>query len=411
MTLWNRLFALASFYTGLPASPLPADPFDHSWIRKWAAVGDSYASGLGVGPRVDYSCSRYGGGYANLINDDERLGTNPNRTFQYVPCSGLKSTDILAKQVPLLKDNLDVITVSAGGNDVGLGDVLDACIFQWRHGNSIRCEKTLNRSQELIDTVLAPNTATLLDSLLTKLSPSGRVYYPGYAQFFGESESCNNLSWSVWPRMPPADRQNLTLERRIRMNSMVDQVNEKLRKVVEKAGSRVSFIDWDWTFTQAGGRFCEAPFEEPAPDRKDLLFFEWNTLDDGDDPNLLIRPGDPVPRDSFEGDIGKWMLESMQEHPDWQYGIEGDLPIDLSRVKADTIESQRKFKAQLGFDDYVFWFLPDSWKRVFHPRAIGHHIIASMVLHEMAVQRGKELGIHVPKYSYQKPDSRGKLEL
>jgi lysophospholipase L1-like esterase len=410
MSFWSRLLTFSSFTAGLPTYN-KIDPFDHSWVKKWAAIGDSYGAGLGAGLRLDYSCSRYEGGYSNLMNQHESFGNNPNRTFQYLACSGLKSSEILVKQVPSLKDGLDLITISAGGNDVALGDVLDSCIFQWRHGDSIKCEKALNRSQELIDTVLSTNVELLINATLPQLNKSGRIYYPGYAQFFGESESCNNLSWSVWPRMPTSDRQNLTLDRRVRMNYMVHQVNEKIRDVVEKAGPRVIYIDWDWTFTEASGRFCENPFVEPSPDRKDLLFFEWNTLDDGEDSNLLIRPGDPVPGDTFEGSIGKWVIETMQAHPDWEFGLEGSNPIDLREVRASSIEAQRKYKAQLGFDDLVFWFLPDSWKRVFHPRAMGQHLIANMILHEMAIEKGKELGIDIPKYSPPNLETQTKMEL
>jgi hypothetical protein len=374
-------------------------------------VGDSYAAGLGSGPRLDYGCSRYGHGYPNLINNDERMGDGSNRTFQDLSCSGYKSTDMLIKQVPHLKKNLDVLTVSAGGNDVGLGEVLDACIFQWRHGNGLKCEASLNRTQDLIENELSANLDALINSLLPKLSHKGKIYYPGYAQFFGESIACNNLSWAVWPRMPPTDKQNLTLARRIQMNDLVDQVNDKIKASVEKAGPRVVFIDWDWVFIQAKGRFCESPYIEPAPDRKGLLFFEWNTLDDGDDPDLLIRPYDPVPEDSFEGDIGKWVLETLMEYPDIEFGPLGDDPMLLSEEAKNNAESQNRFKAQLGFEDAVFWFLPDSWKRVFHPRALGHHLIADMILHEMAVHRGKELGVKVPPYSYQNVLQNTKLEL
>lgn len=345
-----------------------------------------------------------------MINSDDRFGAS-NTTFQYLACSGMKSTDVVFKQVPQLKKHLDVITVAAGGNDVALGDVLDSCIFQWRHGNSAKCEAALDRSQELIDTVLSSNIDTLLASLMPQLSPKGMIYYPGYAQFFGESTSCKNLSWSVWSNMPANDKQNLTAERRTRMNNMVDQVNQKLQASIAKAGPRVVFIDWDWIFRDAKARFCEAPYTEPAPDRKGLLFFEWNTLDDGDDPQLLTRPGDPVPSDSFEGSIGKWVLETLADHPNALFGPLGSQPVQLRQNSEKLMRQQDRFKAQLGFDDLVFWFLPDSWKRVFHPRALGHHIIAEMIIHEMAVQKGKELGMEIAKYSYRRSEDDSKLEL
>jgi lysophospholipase L1-like esterase len=378
------------------------DPTDQSWVQNWAAIGDSYAAGLGVGERVDYGCSRYSGGFPNLINLDQRFGTNSNRTLQYLACSGLKSSEILAKQVPHLEPEQDIIIVSAGGNDVSLGDVLDACIFQFRHGSTERCEAALQHSQQLIDDTLSPNLEDLLAALTTKLRSDGlgRIYYPGYAQFFGQATSCNNVSWTVWPHMPPQDKQNLTLARRAIMNGMVTQVNQKIREAALNAGDHVVFVDWDWTFARANGRFCEDGSEvEPAPNRDGLLFYEWNTLDDGEDPWLIERPGDPVPSDSFEGDIGKWVLETLSQHPDYvEFGPSGFEPVHLtSEFMLQEIARQSQVGVQMGFDDLVFWFLPDSWKRVFHPRAIGHHIIANMILHEMTVERAKVLGLEPPQ--------------
>jgi hypothetical protein len=363
-------------------------------------VGDSYTAGLGVGKRTDYGCSRYDGGYPNIIGLDDRFGFNPNRTFQSLACSGLKSTDILKKQVPYLEDDIDVITVSAGGNDVALGGVLDACIFQFKRGSSEMCEKALNTSQALIDADLSSNMDLLLEGLVAKLSPQGKIYMPGYAQFFGLSQFCDNVTWSVWPRLPDKDKQRLTSSRRARMNSMVSQTNAKILNATKSFGSQVVFVDFDWAFAQVNGRFCEEDVEEPAPNRASLLFYEWDTLDDGDDPRLVTRPGDPVPPDTFEGSIGSWILETLDAHPDWiDFGPEGSPPFHITRQAFRDAEMKASdFEAQMGFDDLVFWFLPDSWKRVFHPRAIGHLIIADMILHEMATARGKVLGVEVPKY-------------
>lgn len=384
-------------------------PHNHSHIKSWAAIGDSYASGLGTGQRVDYGCSRYAGAYPNLMNNDERLGSNQTRRFQSLAGSGLKATQILQKQVPHLKGKLDMITVSAGGNDVGLGEILDSCIFQWKHGDSAGCEAAMERSQLLIDTVLTPSIDALLQALAPKLAPHGRIYYPGYAQFFGESTSCNNVSWSVWQNMPSTARQNLTRERRIRMNDMVAQVNKKLQIAAANAGPHVSFINWDWTFTQARGRFCEEGFTEPAPDRKGLLFFEWNTLDDGDDPDLVTRPGDPVPVESFEGSIGKWIVKTLNDHPSAEFRPAGSQIYDIRKNMIGRMAAQKRVRAQLGFEDAVFWFLPDSWKRVFHPRALGHRLIADMILHEMAVQRARTLGVKLREYK--STATANKLEL
>jgi hypothetical protein len=338
---------------------LKPDPYDQSYINKWAFIGDSFSAGLGVGLRTDMSCSRYDGGYPHILDNDDRFVRNPNRTAQFMGCSGVTSPQVLKNQVPYLEHGLDVITVSAGGNDVSLGPVLDSCIFQWRRGTNESCEKALNNTQALIDAQLSLNLDALLQALVEKLSPEGKIYYPGYTQFFGDSRFCDNVTWSVWPRMAEKDKQRLTSSRRAHMNSMVSQVNDKILNATRLAGSRVVYVDFDWAFAQVNGRFCEEGVEEPAPDRAGLLFYEWMTLDDGEDPHLINNPGDPVANDTFEGSIGRWVLETLDQHPDWkgEFGPEGS---PLFHISDAAYLKAAEFKAKMGLDDLVFWFLPDS---------------------------------------------------
>lgn len=56
---------------------------------------------------------------------------DPAAAFEYLSCSGATSPEILSSQVSELGTGYDLITVSAGGNDVGLSDILNACVFQW----------------------------------------------------------------------------------------------------------------------------------------------------------------------------------------------------------------------------------------------------------------------------------------
>ena len=108
---------------------------DFSWIRNWAALGDSYAAGIGVGKLHSdadaASCSRYDESYPDQM--DLYFGDPPSgssRSFQHYACSGDTSQMIKNNQVPRLKDgSQDFITLSAGGNDVGFSDVLKTCIF------------------------------------------------------------------------------------------------------------------------------------------------------------------------------------------------------------------------------------------------------------------------------------------
>lgn len=102
--------------------------FDYSWIKRYAALGDSFAAGIGVGDRLSggdaKACSRYEGGYPNKIQAEVKA-----QDYQFLACSGAVTQDMIQKQVPQLSGKYDLITISGGGNDVGFSDVLKACLF------------------------------------------------------------------------------------------------------------------------------------------------------------------------------------------------------------------------------------------------------------------------------------------
>ena len=97
------------------------DPADFSWIRRWAAIGDSFTAGIGSGnlysqEHDDWKCSRYDHAYPAIINN--ALGPSV-QNFQYVACSGDRSVQIY-DQVSKLNGNLDLVIMTAGGNDLCL---------------------------------------------------------------------------------------------------------------------------------------------------------------------------------------------------------------------------------------------------------------------------------------------------
>jgi lysophospholipase L1-like esterase len=171
------------------------------WIQNFASIGDSYSAGLGSGGRLDWSCSRYAFSYPNILHTS-LLGENPNRTHQFLACSGATSTEILQKQVPALKDNLDLLTISAGGNDIGLTPILSDCVYQFYMSASDACDKSMASARAKIanKTELYKNVTDLITAAQPKMNPDhGIIYYTGYAGFFGtDDESCDNVTWAVW---------------------------------------------------------------------------------------------------------------------------------------------------------------------------------------------------------------------
>lgn len=97
------------------------DPADFSWIKRWAAIGDSFTAGIGSGnlfsrQDADYQCSRYDHSYPAIVNN--ALGPSV-QDFQYIACSGDRSIQIY-EQVSNMKGNVDLVMMTAGGNDLCL---------------------------------------------------------------------------------------------------------------------------------------------------------------------------------------------------------------------------------------------------------------------------------------------------
>lgn len=100
------------------------DPTDLSWITRWTAVGDSFTAGIGSGSplgsiissQADWQCSRYDRSYPEVLN---RAFGKSVEDFQFVACSGDRTEDIYT-QVQNMDGELDLVIMTAGGNDLCL---------------------------------------------------------------------------------------------------------------------------------------------------------------------------------------------------------------------------------------------------------------------------------------------------
>ena len=280
---WATWFAAnrASTQTHISAEDTLLDTTELPWIENIASIGDSYAAGLGSGKRVDFSCSRYNTAYPNIVHDSLRVHGS-NTTHQSLACSGADTAEILAKQVPALNTNLNLITISAGGNDIGLTPILSNCVYQFYMASEDACQKSISEAQEKIanETQLFQNVTRLIEAAKPHLNAShGLIYVTGYARFFGTQDTtCDNVTWAVW-RTVSRKKQYLTLPMRQSLNAMVLSVNAVLRRAVEASGPSVRFIDYDTRIAAQRGRYCELGVLEPAPNRGGLVFYEWDTVD------------------------------------------------------------------------------------------------------------------------------------
>ncbi|KAF2870034.1 SGNH hydrolase-type esterase domain-containing protein, partial [Massariosphaeria phaeospora] len=360
---------------------LSPDIADLSYIRNFAAVGDSYAAGIGAGVRDDAACARYYDAYPRLINRDGRLGNSWRRNFQFAACSGHTSRDVTLLQIPGLDRNVDAMTISAGGNDVGLTQVLNDCIYGWLAPPQEKCNQTLEETENAIRTVLPQNLDNMLAWAKSRLRPRiGRAYYVNYAKFFSEADTqCDSVSWS-WYQSQLNDNEKLylTLEKRQRLNALVQLTNEAISAAVERAGDQVIYVDVNQYYEIWGGRFCEKGVTEPDPNNDFLLFFERET-GEGEFPfrakmrrdNSVEEELGDVPEGTFEAQIVDYIEASLRMHPDW---IE-----DLETAETQALDNTTSLSRRA----WISWLIRDQDKRVFHPRPNGHAIIAMNVLYHM----------------------------
>jgi len=116
-----------------PASPLLAErssvaKINFQWVRRWAAIGDSYTAGIGAGQplgsrltnREDWKCSRYTHSWPRLMERWFGKILLLPRDFQFPACSGARSMDIWEQARALKYNNLDLVIMTAGGNDLCL---------------------------------------------------------------------------------------------------------------------------------------------------------------------------------------------------------------------------------------------------------------------------------------------------
>ncbi len=93
---------------------------DFSWVKNWAAVGDSFTAGIGSGrvldKPADVKCSRYDYSYPSIMN---RFFGSSVSSFTYTACSGDNSLDVY-DQINSLPSGQDLVVLTAGGNDLCL---------------------------------------------------------------------------------------------------------------------------------------------------------------------------------------------------------------------------------------------------------------------------------------------------
>lgn len=147
----------------------------------YVALGDSYSSGVGTGSyTLSSTCKRSVYAYPYLFASG-RAGTS----LTFLACTGAKTTDVLSNQVstqpPMPK--ADVVTVTAGGNDIGFSSLISQCVTS-------DCTAAIASAKSWASTNLPGLLASLYGGIAAHLNTNAHVVVLGYPKLFPETKSC-----------------------------------------------------------------------------------------------------------------------------------------------------------------------------------------------------------------------------
>ncbi|THC88424.1 hypothetical protein EYZ11_012126 [Aspergillus tanneri] len=380
------------------------DQTDLSFIKRMAAIGDSYSAGIGAGdrlgtivealdPKSDWACSRYDHAYPYLIHTDERLGDQDARTFQFKSCSGAVIDNVINDQIPNISGNQQVILLSAGGNDAELSNILNQCIFQWAvfNPNQVNAAKTA----ALADPKYAWAKTFDWDSLglgcdgqlaRTKKLIAGDAFSKSLDSVISAAKAKLGSDWSTWIYKLYnlfQDTEKLTKGHRKTMNDLVDAVNSQISAAVKRAGDKVKFVDYDSYVGHFNGRFCEDGVDESTVEsntRTGLMFYELNTWDPlGRNP--WKRSVDNPLEGTFEGSVNQLAQITLLMDPGAQ--LSDQALISDASTASITVSDVVLLSSAAVPDIEIPNILPDGYGRVFHPQILLHQLIAELVIYEI----------------------------
>ena len=212
----------------LAGSVLPAGAAPGTYT--YDALGDSFAAGAGV---------EAGGAYPFVLDGRMRIALDD---FAAVP--GAKVTT-MTPQLGALDAGTDLVTVSVGGNDIGWGNVVTACLA----GGEQVCAAAVGQASAAITAVLPG----LLDGAYAQVSaaaPGAHVVVTGYPRLFSPEYGAYTV-----PLTPTFALEASVAEQQL-MNDTADLLNATIHRVAEQHGFQ--FVDVTQRFEGHGVNSPEA---------------------------------------------------------------------------------------------------------------------------------------------------------
>lgn len=232
---WARSAATAVAVLALSACGAENPEKGAGDISTYAALGDSYTSGVGLVPVTNETCNRSSLNYPTLLAD--RLGFDE---FIDASCAGATSADLLgvqttkkgsnAPQLDQVPADADLVTIGLGLNDHGLSYYLLYPCLKVDGKVGPECDTYLQQPDSVFDAAIDAMAATVkadLDAIRDK-APEARVVLVGYPRLLPDKGTC-------------PDEVPVVAAATERFRYTMRKVNEAMEKTAKSA--RVDYVD------------------------------------------------------------------------------------------------------------------------------------------------------------------------
>ncbi|MFF5976977.1 SGNH/GDSL hydrolase family protein [Streptomyces sp. NPDC012769] len=196
----------------------------------YVALGDSYSAGGGSSSTYLNDCNQSVNSHPHLY---AQL-TAPD-TFAFQACGAAKSTDVLDKQLTPLNGTTTLVSMTIGGNDIGLGTVMTTCLF----GSDAACLEAIATAETTAHAELPGRLDTLYDAIRTR-APQARVVVLGYPRFY---------------HLAVPDCPGISATKRTALNNGADILNGVIR---DEVAQHSGFVYADVAARFTGHQLCDS---------------------------------------------------------------------------------------------------------------------------------------------------------
>jgi lysophospholipase L1-like esterase len=168
---------LATIAMAVGLAAVPAQAVDKT---KYVALGDSFAAGQGAGPYKNDTCYRSENTYSELAADTKAI-----KLIKNAACSGDTTQDVVDSQLRQLNTTTELVTITAGGNNLGFGDIVASCGAAMSNpAFAGACADASATATAKIDSgQLAGEVAAMIQSVKAA-APNAKIAVTGYPYLF-----------------------------------------------------------------------------------------------------------------------------------------------------------------------------------------------------------------------------------